>query len=300
MPFDGRRDELAQRIDRLQQDRGQRRGQHHRAGAETVEDVLDAVRELGQRGEPSPAALPLMVWAARKIACSVSLSWGWTRAGRSDTSMSRRFSSDSALKICQQLLRDRGNSAPSQASHPGCAVVSLEDQLAPALALDVLGGDRNAFVEENLPRHFDVLPAEMRAGAEAAEGAEHTGAAKELGLQRAAAGSGGDDLANQRAHGGVTKARRLRIAAVRQKKMIDAADSRCGIPEADGDTRTEDGRHAARLARNHHVAGMQVGLLERARRRQPRHSARRMLERRGRRVRSEAHAFAPTMPSEAA
>ena len=85
-------------------------------------------------------------------------------------------------------------------------------------------------------RKVDSLLAEMRAGAEAAECAEHTGAAKELGLQRAATSPGRHDLADQRAHRRVAKPRRLRIAAMRQKKMIDPADSRCGIPEADGDT----------------------------------------------------------------
>ena len=62
----------------------------------------------------------------------------------------------------------------------------LEDQLASPLALDVLGDDRNVLFAQNLPGDLDVLLSEMRAGAEAAECAEDTGATKELGLQRAA------------------------------------------------------------------------------------------------------------------
>ena len=58
-PLHGRRDQVPQRVDGLQQDRRQRRGQHHRAGAQTVEHVLDAVRELGQRREAEPGGVAL-------------------------------------------------------------------------------------------------------------------------------------------------------------------------------------------------------------------------------------------------
>jgi len=52
-------DQLSQRIDGLEQNRRERCGQHHRAGTKTIEDVLDAVREPGQRGKAEPCRVAL-------------------------------------------------------------------------------------------------------------------------------------------------------------------------------------------------------------------------------------------------
>ena len=52
-------DELSQRIDGLQQEGRQRRGQDHRAGAQSIEHIFNAMRELRQRREAKSGGVAL-------------------------------------------------------------------------------------------------------------------------------------------------------------------------------------------------------------------------------------------------
>src|SRR5690349_24544840 len=142
-----------------------------------------ACANLASAGKPSPAALPLIVWAARKMAWSVSTSSGTDSRRTKASSIWRRFSSVSALKMASSSSRSKSIgsiAAPLEAPHPGRAVVRLEDQLAPALAVDVLGDDRNAFGLQDGIGHLHVLRSEV--AGRGAERAQHAGAAEHLGL----------------------------------------------------------------------------------------------------------------------
>src|SRR5262245_31478868 len=140
----------------------------------------------------------------------------------------------------------------------------------------------------------------MPAVAAAFERAQHTGAAEQLGLKSAASSARGNDFTDQCSHSHIAKARGQRVTAEWQKEMIHAADARGRIPQSDSHTRAENRGHTAWLSRNHHVAGVQVRLSQRAGRRKRRDPAARTFERECRRLASCTHAVAPTMPSEAA
>src|SRR5262249_46470400 len=156
------------------------------------------------------------------------------------SSISRRFSSDSALKIWTISARSMCIGSTSEAPDPGRPVVGLKDQLAAASAFDVHSGDRNPFFVEHLSGHIDVLGAEMPAAA-LPKGGQHARPAKELGLKRVAMSAGRDHVFDERAHRNIAETRRRGTGGrpMGKEKMIDASDAVYRIPDADRDTRAE-------------------------------------------------------------
>ena len=233
------------RVHRCEQDRGQRRGEH-RARPCGVRSSTSSTpwANLASAGKPEPGGVAL------------------DGVGGAEDRLQRlvvvraRFELDEGhLHLAEVLFglgaedvpaaRSRSMSMGSirgsaEAPHPRRAVVGLEDQLAAALAVDVLG-DR----PESPRRAGSAGPPRRSSGRGCAvpclpERAQHARAAEQLGLQRAALRARRHDVANQAGHGDVAEACRARIAALRQKKMVDPTDA--GPRDRRAPTATQDPR----------------------------------------------------------
>src|SRR5262245_1057333 len=143
---------------------------------------------------PSEAELPLSVWAMRKTVCRTSPSSGWRSRESRPSSIVRRFSSVSAMKVSSRASASN-SIAGSELRDPGVAEVCVEDQLAARAAADVLRDDGDAEVLEELEGHPRVLLAEVPFAR--LEGLEHAGAAEDLGLEAGARRAERDEAVQQ-------------------------------------------------------------------------------------------------------
>src|SRR5262245_62655028 len=106
--------------------------------------------------KPSEAELPFSVWAMRKTVCRTSASSGWRSRESRPSSIVRRFSSVSAMKVSSRASASN-SIVISELRDPGVAEVGVEDQLASRAAADVAGDDGDAEVLAELEGQTSVL-----------------------------------------------------------------------------------------------------------------------------------------------
>ena len=215
-------------------------------------------------GKPRPPALPLMVCAARKTACSVSTSSGADSRRTNASSISRRFSSVSALKMASSSSRSK-------------SIGSIRG-FAPRPSRRASGRSACGRVRRPRPRRRSGIPsASSRAGPSARSSARGcrpccgrragrrrrrtpwpgAGAAARR-RRRAPAMSHGTAVWPKRADGAVFS------GPCGSRKWLSPPTCATGSKSATETHEPEDGGHAARRGRHEQVSGVQVGVRQAA------------------------------------